>query len=72
MRTLLVFVSVILLGMAALATPIAIGVGIYDWVFVDYEFKHALWNGFSLWAKMVVIGLIVGYPMFVVAQSMKD
>tara|TARA_R110000751_G_C13668621_1_gene469999 strand:- start:458 stop:664 length:207 start_codon:yes stop_codon:yes gene_type:complete len=65
MKTLIFFIGVLFLIMAALATPIAIGLGLYDWVGNDVEFKFALWFGFKSWILMLSLGLIVGFPCFV-------
>jgi hypothetical protein len=46
--------------MAALATPIAIGIGLYDWVVIDVEFKVALWSGFKSWLYILFGGLFIG------------
>jgi hypothetical protein len=64
MKTLLFWVGFLFLVVAALATPIAIGLGFYDWIGNDMEFKYALWEGFKSWAIMIVIGLVVGFPCY--------
>lgn len=64
MKTFLQLASFAFLGMAALATPIAIGIGIYEWAVVDALFKEALWIGFKNWIIMLVVGIGIGVPMF--------
>ena len=68
MKSLTLVLACIFLCMAALATPIAIGLGLYDWVANDMEFKYALWEGFKSWAMMVSAGLIVGLPCMVLSK----
>ena len=68
MKALLMILAFLFIGMAALATPIAIGLGLYDWVGNNMEFKFALWEGFKAWAIMVVAGLVVGLPSYAAAQ----
>ena len=65
MKTLILFIGFAFIAMAALATPIAIGLGLYDWVANDMEFKYALWEGFKSWAIMLGSGLVVGIPCYV-------
>jgi hypothetical protein len=65
---ILLVVAIVFIGMAALATPIAIGLGLYDWVGNDMEFKYALWEGFKSWAIMFVAGLAVGMPCYVAGK----
>ena len=62
MKLALVIVGFLFLCMAALATPIAIGLGLYDWVANDMQFKYALWEGFKSWVIILCAGLIVGVP----------
>lgn len=69
MKLLIQIIAVVFLLMAALATPVAIGVGLYDWVVNDVEFKIALWEGFKMWATMIVAGLLVGLPLHISANS---
>ena len=64
MKPLLLVIAIIFIGMAALSTPIAIGLGLYDWTVNDMEFKYALWEGFKSWAIMVITGLAVGVPSY--------
>jgi len=64
MKTLILFIGFAFIIMAALATPIAIGLGFYDWVANDVEFKYALWEGFKSWAIMLGSGLVVGIPCY--------
>jgi hypothetical protein len=68
MKYVLMVITVLFLGMAALATPIAIGLGLYDWAGNDMEFKYALWEGFKSWAIMLVVGVCVGLPCHVAAS----
>ena len=68
MKTFALILSCIFLIMAALATPIAIGLGIYDWVANDMIFKLALWEGFKSWAIMIGSGLIIGLPLYAVSH----
>lgn len=68
MKTLLFTVGFIFLAIAALSTPIGIGLGIYDWVANDVEFKYALWFGFKSWISMLVAGLAVGFPCFMLGK----
>ena len=68
MKTLISVLACIFLAMAALATPIAIGLGLYDWVVNDMEFKYALWEGFKLWLIMIGMGLFVGAPCYVASK----
>ena len=58
----------LLLAGAVLATPIAVGYGIYDWAANDVLFKHALWSGFKLWVAMIGLGIFVGTPLYVSAK----
>ena len=68
MKLVLTIVGFLFLCMAALATPIAIGLGLYDWVANDMQFKYALWEGFKSWAAMLSIGLLVGVPCSLVTK----
>ncbi len=68
-KTLLLVVSCFFLAMAAPATPIAVGLGLYDWVANDLEFKVALWEGFKSWVTMIVVGLGVGFPCYVASSA---
>ena len=68
MKTVLMIVACVFMLMATLATPIAIGLGLYDWVANDMEFKYALWEGFKSWAIMLGGGLIVGLPCYLIAK----
>jgi len=67
MKTVMYFAGILLLLCAALATPVAIGYGIYSWAIADIEFKFALWSGFKMWLLMLCG--IIGYPIFVVANK---
>ncbi len=69
MKTALLVLAGVFLTMAALATPIAIGLGLYDWVGNDMAFKYALWEGFKSWAMMVGSGLIIGLPCYLAASN---
>jgi len=68
MKGLIFWVGVLFLILAALAAPIAIGLGLYDWVGNDVEFKFALWFGFKSWISMLALGLVVGVPCFSAGQ----
>ena len=68
MKSLLMFLGVVFLTIATMATPVAIGLGLYDWVANDVEFKFALWFGFKVWASMLFLGLSVGLPCFLIAN----
>ena len=68
MKVFLLIIGSMFLLMAALATPVAIGLGLYDWVANDMEFKYALWEGFKSWAIMVGLGLVVGFPCYVASK----
>jgi hypothetical protein len=68
MKSLLIFLGVVFLIIAAMAAPIAIGIGLYDWVGNDVEFKFALWFGFKVWVGILVVGLCVGIPCFAAGQ----
>ncbi len=68
MKAILALVGFGFLIMAGLATPIAIGLGLWDWVGNDMEFKFALWEGFKSWAIMVSTGLIIGLPCYFAGQ----
>jgi|1_EtaG_2_1085319.scaffolds.fasta_scaffold204671_2 hypothetical protein len=69
MKVFIGFVGVLFLCLAAIATPVAIGLGLYDWVVADHQFKLALWYGFKVWVCMVGAGLVVGYPCFVIGAT---
>ena len=61
-----------LLGMlcficAALATPIAIVYGVYQWVIIDIEFKLALWAGLKTWVAMLLL-LIPGFIFYALSE----
>lgn len=71
MKNLLLWLSIGLLCLAALSTPVAIGVGIYDWAIDNQESKLSLWNAFLLWIKMLATGVVVGFPLYLIANSMK-
>jgi hypothetical protein len=68
MKLVFLVIGSIFLLMATLSTPIAIGLGLYDWVGNDMEFKYALWEGFKSWAIMLITGLAVGLPCFFAAK----
>lgn len=68
MKTLTMILAAVFLTMAALATPIAIGLGLYDWVGNDLPFKYALWEGFKSWAIMIGLGLFIGFPCYVASN----
>jgi hypothetical protein len=66
MKAFIGILGFLFLCLAACATPVAIGLGLYDWVITDHEFKFALWYGFKAWLWMLGTGLIVGYPCFII------
>lgn len=68
MKTALTIIAFIFIAMAALATPLAIGLGLYDWVGNDMQFKYALWEGFKSWFIMISLGLVVGLPCYVASK----
>jgi len=49
---------------AVLATPIAIGFGLYEWVGNDVEFKFALWYGFKIWLTLLIGGAVAGFIFY--------
>ena len=62
MKDLSLCVGGILLLVAALATPLSVIYGIYDWAVIDLQFKVALWAACKSWismAAMVVPGFIL-------------
>lgn len=61
-------IAILLILMGVLATPIAIGVGLYDWAANDVLFKHAAWEGFKMWVFMILTGFVLGIPMFAVTK----
>lgn len=67
MKALIAMVGFVLLVISALATPIAVIYGVYEWVGNDTEFKYALWEGVKLWVIML-LGLVVGYPMVMLSK----
>lgn len=67
----MILIAYLFLGMAALATPLAIAIGLYDWAVADIEFKVALWSGFKSWAAMFFGGLIVGLTAYYSALPSK-
>ena len=68
MKTILLFAGYALIIIAALATPIAIGLGLYERVVNDMEFKFALLEGFKLWVIMIGLGLGFGIPCCFASQ----
>lgn len=69
MKTVLMIIAGVFITAAALATPISIGIGLWDWVGNDMEFKFALWEGFKTWVIMIVGGLGIGLPCYVAATK---
>lgn len=59
----LMLISWLFALMAALATPIAIVTGVYDWAVVDMEFKHALWEAVKTWITLLFLG-VAGWLFF--------
>ena len=68
MRSLLTILAAIFISLAALATPISIGVGLYDWAITGVEFKFALWEGFKTWLILLGVGLFIGLPCYVASR----
>jgi len=68
MKTVIMIIGIAFLSMAALATPIAVCLGVYDWVGNDVQFKFALWFGLKSWVAMISTGLIVGLPCAAIAS----
>ena len=68
MKNILGFIGVALIILAAISTPLAIGLGLYEWVIADVEFKFALWYGFKVWIGMVLC-LIPGFILVTIAQG---
>lgn len=68
MKTTYLIIAAVFMALAALATPIAIGCGLYDWVANDNEFKYALWYGFKMWVGMLAVGLGIGLPFYVMGK----
>ena len=67
MKTTIYIIGMILILCGALATPVGIVHGVYEWVANDLEFKYALWEGVKLWLIMLS-ALIIGYPMFLLSS----
>jgi len=40
---------------AALATPVSVVYGIYEWVVIDVQFKYALWEACKMWLSMIAM-----------------
>lgn len=55
MKLVFLLVAVACLVLAALATPIAIVFGIYDWAANDVELKAALWFGAKIWISLIAL-----------------
>ena len=72
MKTTLLVIGIIFMLMAVLATPIAIGLGLYDWVAGGLEFKYAVWEAFKSWALMLVVGMPVGYTCYFAGVAYKN
>ncbi len=68
MKTVLFIVGAVFIFIAAIATPVSIGYGIYEWVAIDMEFKFALWEGFKLWVTMILTGLVIGMPCYMLGS----
>ena len=69
MKVLILIVGVVFLIVAALATPVAAGLGIYDWVIAGSEFKFALWYGCKVWLVMITTGVTVGLPCYLIGMG---
>jgi len=61
------FFGVIFVAMGVLASPIAIGMALYDWAIVDAELKYALWHGFKVWIGMLFC-LAPGFALMSIAK----
>ena len=59
MKKLTLIIGAFSLVLLFLSTPIAIGLGLYDWAVNDVEGKFALWEGFKSWLIMVFLGLSI-------------
>jgi hypothetical protein len=68
MKNLTSWVGLLFLTMAALATPVAIFLVVYDCVGNDAKFTFALWFGLKAWISMLVIGFGVGAPFFIAGK----
>ena len=64
MKAIILILACVFALIGALATPIAIGLGVYEWAASDVEFKFALWYAVKAWATMLLIGFGVGIPMY--------
>ena len=69
MKVLILIVGVVFLIVAALATPVAAGLGIYDWVIAGSEFKFALWFACKVWLAMITTGVVVGLPCYLIGMA---
>lgn len=61
MKAIFMILGVVCFILAAAATPIGIGYGVYQWAVEDIEFKIALWAGVKTWITMllaVIPGLV--------------
>ena len=54
MKTVFCVVGIICIVIAALATPVSVVLGVYEWVGNDVEFKFALWYGIKVWIGMLL------------------
>lgn len=66
MKIIIIF---LLISLAALAIPAAIGYGIHNWVVVDIELKHAQWSGVNVW--LFILCSLITYPVFLTSKQHK-
>jgi len=63
MKSACSIVGLVLLVLAALATPVSVVYGIYEWAVIDLEFKVALWEMAKMWISMIAM-LVPGGILF--------
>ncbi len=68
MRLSFLIISSTCFVLVALATPLAIGLGLYDWVVNDNEFKFALWGGFKAWVTLLLLS-IPGFIFYLLGKE---
>ena len=69
MKELLFWVSIILVLGAILSIPAGIIECVYTWSVMDFEFADALWEGVKTWLIMLLSGLFVGFPMYMMTKD---
>lgn len=69
MKITLLLIGTLFMIMAALATPAGIGIAIYQWAFAEVGIAFALWAGFKTWIGMLALGMVVGYPCYIIGVS---